>query len=323
MSSEDQTFNVTMNKFKGFCVKILEFNSLGTSANPIITRMNKFFKVYDLMEEDEKKELIFDCFYKPHKKELLQKEDDFSWLENKSVKLEIGKNSDRSMMCSSVYKKAIKIKKDAEKSLEGLPEEAAESMEELNYVDIYLLYFFRLLKHVVADEDDNKIITKKLRNIESDLGIVDKDPEVNKTGNNNPMNNLGGMLGNLGNSLQGMLNGNNKNGQNGQLNLGGLMKTVQNMVGPSNPELSKQLGETFGDLAEEKSLQGVLSKAVSKLGDPNLHQILQKGVSSITSNSGIENPLNGISESKSLPPISDAEISALQISGSNSASLQE
>jgi hypothetical protein len=323
------SLEVTMGKFKNFCQKILEFNAVGTSTNPVITRMTKFFKVYDIMEEEEKKELIFNCFYVPHKKELLQKGDDYSWLEAKSVKLEIGgkNNSDRSMMCSTVFKKAVKIKKDAEKSLEGLPENAAEEMEELNFVDIYLLYFFRLLRIVVTDETENKTITEKLKNIESDLGMENRDPTINKTGNNNgnPLGNLGGMIGDLGKNLGQMFQSNNANSNNPMagLNLNGIMKTVQNLVGDNNPSLSKQIGETFGDLGEAKSPQDLLNKAVGKLGDKNLQDMIKNGVSQFTNSMNVENPMNNISTSSSLPPISDAEISQLQITGSNSNASQQ
>lgn len=309
-------------KFCEFCEKVLNYlNGLKTSVNPIAVKMNKFNKVYDIMEPHERQEIIIDCLYKPIKSELLQNKDDFSWMENKTVSLSLPGNSnkDRCVMCSTIYKKCVKLKADAEKDIEGLPESAAEGREELNFPDIFCLYYYRILKQVVVNKSENDKICKKLASVETDLGIKKEDnidiksnplagmgnlPGLGNLGNlNNLGQNIGSLIQNITPALGNIVKQDGKGGVS--LNPSGF-KEIFGKITESNPQLAKQMGETFGGIIDAKSPDEMLSAAVSKLQSPDVKNAMRT--------------MMGGDDNKTLPSITDAEIREMQANQNGSSS---
>jgi len=250
---DEKLLDSSFEKFYEFCTKVITYNSTGLKVNPLLVKLNKFKKVSDLMNSSERRILISETLYSKNRNKILQF--DSSWLTDSDVSISIGDNKDRCVKCSTIYKKTLKLKEDKEKALEGLPDEAFETAEEINFPDIFMLYMYRMFKAIVSDPDENSKITTHLNSIQSDLGITDSTaPNVR---NNNPMpqnplgdilNNLGPMIGNLTKGLGNM----NMKGNNGMPNINGILNSLTGMMG-NNPQLSKVVGETFGDLNECKS----------------------------------------------------------------------
>jgi hypothetical protein len=326
----EDLFEKSMVKFFEFCEKILVYShTIGTSPNPILVKMNKFKKVYDMMDSDEKQEIVNLCLFEPHKKELLQKDDEeFRWMKDKSVVIAIpgakGNNKDKAVYCSSVFTKCVKLKNEAEKAIEGLPDSAAEDREELNFVDIFALYYYRILKYSVTFKSDNEKICIKVADIEKDLGLnTNNDIEIKSNpaaiansmgalGNMN-MGNLGNNLGNIMQSIGPALNGILKQGPNGEMNINGsgvknVVDKLIDTVGSGNQELKKKAGELMSGFSECKNPQEALSVALNKLGNQEVKDAISKGLGGIGVNMEASNP------------ITDSEIKQLQIGGSSPSS---
>ena len=281
---DETLFETSFEKFFEFCNKVITYKSTGLKVNPIMVKMNKFKKVVDLMKPTELKTLFIESIYVPNKYNLLESNSDHSWILENDVSMSIGKNKERILMCSTVYKKALKLKAECEKSLEKLPESACEEAEELNFPDIFLLYLFRMLKASVEESNDNATVSKILSGIESDLGITNSNnPEV-KNNNANPMpsgNPLGDILSNLGpmlgNLTKNMNSGNGNKGGNGQMQMPNIANLLSGLTS-GNPQLSKMVGETFGDLSDCKNPADMLGKVVRKLNNPELQSMIQNGL---------------------------------------------
>lgn len=328
MSSEldEEQLDKHFNKFREFCERVLIYqNGISTQTNPILTKMNKFVKIYNMLEANEKVEIINECMFIPFKKEVLSKGDDYSWLEQKTVCLMLPgsnqKNKDKSIMVSTVYKKCVKLKQDAEKAIDGLPDSAAEDREELNFPDIFCLYYYRILKSVVTDSKDVEKINEKLKHIETDLGVNSEsnvDIKHNLVGN---MGNLGGLgnLSNLGNNIGNIiqniapaLNNIVKQKADGgiNLNMAGISDVTNKLVetlAPNNPEIKKKLGEFASGFSDVKTPGDALGVLTSKLGQPGLQNAIQSGLGNL----GID-----MGTSKA---VSDSDVTQLQLAAATSS----
>jgi hypothetical protein len=316
---DEKLFDTSFDKFLEFCTKVITYNSTGLKVNPLLVRLNKFKKVSDLMNSNDRKILILETLYKSNRDKILQF--DNTWLTDRDVSISIGDNKDRCIKCSTIYKKTLKLKEEKEKSLEGLPDEAFEQAEEINFPDIFLLYTYRMFKAVVSDESENSKISTNLNSIQSDLGIEDSNSPNIKNNNSNPMpnnplgdilNNLGPMIGNLTKGLGNM----NMKGNNGMPNINGILNSLTGMMG-NNPQLSKVVGETFGDLGECKTPQDMIGKLVGKINNPELQNAISTGIGSIAGNLNMNpEPSGALGESGP-----SGSVETLQITdGSNSIS---
>jgi hypothetical protein len=289
---DDDQCRENYDKFTAFCEKILTYNSgLKTSPNPIVVKMNKFKKIWDLMEPSDRCEIIETQLYKDYKQQLLKAGDKYDWISTSGITISLpGKgNKDRCVMCSSVYSKCVALKDAAEKDIEGLPDSAAESREELNFPDIFLLYYYRLIKCVVfSNVGEREKIKSKIDGFESDLGIKNGDsvdiksnplPGLgNLLGQNGVpnLNNIGANLGNIFNNIGPALGNLIKNGPDGiQLNPDGA-KGLLGKLTENNPGLGKQIGENFGSILEQKTPGEMLTAALDKLNSPETRQAINK-----------------------------------------------
>ena len=303
-------FNKAVTKFFEFCEKVLNYNNVGSVVNPIVVKMNKFIKVYDYMDDDEKVEFINTNLYEPYIKSIISSDEDYTWITKASITLAIDKKmaKDRSLMFSTIYNKCTKLRDDAEKSIEDLPDTAAEGREELNFPEIFCLYFYRILKHsltAVKDKNTEKV-TNKLSGIEKVLGVGDTNPEIKS----NPLPAMQNILGNLGNlgSLGNLITHNPKNKQMPiNINFDGVKNLVNGFAGDSNPQLKNMVNGIIGELKEAKSPQEMIQKAVSKIGGGSDIMKMIQAESNVPD--AIEQDVN---EMKS---ISDAEINQLRLTG--------
>ena len=283
---DEKLFDSSFEKFLEFCTKVITYNSTGLKSNPLLVKLNKFKKVSNLMNSKERKKLIIDNLYDSNQKKIL--DFDNSWITDTDVCISIGDNKDRCVKCSTIYKKTLKLKEEKEKSLEGLSDDAFENAEEINFPDIFMLYVYRMFKASVLNEDEQTKITVHLNTIQSDLGIDNSNSPNIKNNNSNPMpnnplgdilNNLGPMIGNLTKGFGNM----NMKGNNGMPNINGILSGLTGMMG-NNPQLSKVVGETFGDLGECKTPQEMMGKLVGKISNPELQSAISSGIGSIAGN---------------------------------------
>jgi hypothetical protein len=318
----EEEFDLRFEKFIDFCSKVLTKNhGINTGVNPIVPKMNKFVKIIEKLDYEEKKGIFISCLFEPHKRHIMSKDFDHSWMDDAKIELiipNIKNPKDRMVMCSTIYKKCVKLKIDVEKSLEGLLNATIDDKEELNYPDIFCLHYYRMLYQIITTTKEANKVKEKLKNIESELGITE-NKEVNITANpmasiNGLMNGTGGNMGQqIGNLISGLtpaLSNMVKQNPDGtsKLDFQGLkdvFKPMMQTIGQNNPEMAKKIGENFGGILDSSDPQEMIGKAVKKIGQMDLNKM-------ITDHLG---PLNNNSDSKA---VSDSAITALQIGSSSS-----
>jgi hypothetical protein len=293
MSELKTSINKAIDNLFTYSEKILTYKSVSLNPNPIVVKMKKFQKVVDLMEPDEKVDLFRDAlFNKSNKADVLRHPSDDNFLAKSKITVGIGKSGDRILMLSSIYAKTLKLKDDAEKMLEGLPEsakdKAMEDAEELNFPDIITLYVYRILKLGAETEEDKKKLEKIVSDIESELGIKPTDAPTANNGLNvntalaaagiNP-GNMGNM-GNMAGGLNGLMSGLGPMIQNLQKQFSGadgkqpdFGAVMQGLVN-SSPGIKNVVDSAFPNFGECKSPQDALGLVADKLGNPELKDMV-------------------------------------------------
>ena len=281
----DAEINKAIDNLFNYSEKILNYgNPITTSSlNPIVVKLNKLKKVIDLMDAQEKLELFQEKVFKEHRDLILKYNGDNNFLEQGKVSVTIGKNTDRVLMLSAVYNKTIKLKADAEKMLDSLPEsakeKAMEEAEQLNFPDIITLYIYRVLK-MGAESKDKEKLSKIVLSIEGELGISGTDAPTANNGLNLGINNgnlgnmanggLAGLMSGLGPMLQGLQSQfNNANGK--APDFSGIMNTLTN----SNPTIKGIVKQAFPKFEEAKSPQDMLGQVADKLGNSELKGMVE------------------------------------------------
>lgn len=289
MSDLKNSTNKALENLFNYAEKILTYKSSSLNPNPIVVKMKKFQRVVDLMDPDEKLELFRDNLYKEHKNEILKYNPENCFLSKPKVNVGIGKSGDRILMLSSIYAKTIKLKDDAEKMLEGLPEsardKAMEDAEELNFPDVITLYVYRVLKLGVETEDEKKKLEKIVSDIEETLGIKPTDSPTANNGlsvntalsaagiNPGNMNMAGGLqqiMSNLGPVMQNIQS--QFSGANGKpADFASIMNGLVN----SSPAVKNVVQSAFPKFEDCKSPQDMLGQVADKLGNPELKGMVE------------------------------------------------
>jgi len=290
--SEPNTINKAVNDLFNYAEKILTYKSSSLNPNPIVVKMKKFQKIVDMMEDYEKIELFRDKLYNVHKDAILKYSSEKNFLAQPKITVSIGNSGDRVLMLSSIYAKTLKLKDDAEKMLEGLPEsakdKAMEDAEELNFPDIVSLYTFRILKLGAENDTEKAKLSKIVTDIESELGITSATSPTANNGTSigtalsatgiNPAsfanlggaNGLSGLLANLGPTIQNLQK--QFSGTDGkQADFASVMNNLVN----ANPTIKGVINSAFPDSNKWANASDALTSVTDKIGDPNLKNVVE------------------------------------------------
>jgi len=160
---------------------------LTTKPNPIRVGLNRYTKVYAKTSPEEHVE-HFNKVYHRYRVNIVASQD--SWLTS-SQPVVIHFSEPKDNVCirlSAVFGKSLTQKVDAEKRLEGLPDDAYQACEELIRPDAIRLHLYRIFK-LICPEEDRIRVSALVAEIERDLGIG-SDGVVAATGDG-----LGGLIG--------------------------------------------------------------------------------------------------------------------------------
>jgi hypothetical protein len=253
----------------------------GNAVNPILKWLNKYAKAYEYSEPELHKEYFANIFTK-YRVPILKGYKNDKWLRQNNVVIQFGEGVDQvnkeiRIMLSSIYTTACQLKKEAEDSLEGFPEEAWESCQELIYPDIIMLHLYRLFRESLPSEsEDYPKLQALVSEIETDLGI---DPSTTAPPTSATPN-LGGGFSQLIGMVSTMLP---------KLGItppdGSKLPTetdINNVMGKviNNPQTQSMISNVLTSLSECKDITQVIHKLSTAIGDPKLGELASSTIES-------------------------------------------
>lgn len=252
-------------------------------VNPILKCLNKYIKAYELSEPDDHKEYFYNIF-KKYRVPIMKGYKNDAWIKKNTIILQFGEglenvNPDIKIMLSSIYNMACQLRQDAEKNLDGLPDEAYENCQELIFPDIFMLHLYRLFRESLpsGNEDLSKLNTV-INDIENELGIT-KDESI-QTGQEGGSGGFGGLL----NLITGILP---KFGitppEGSKLPSEKELTNVFNQL-INNKETQNTISNVISSLSECQDGSQVVNKLLSSLGDSKLTEVITNTVESTVSN---------------------------------------
>jgi len=206
---------------------------------PLKVYLNKYAQVLDRTLPEEHED-YFMSVYKKYRIPILSGKDDWLRDEKNHVQITYGHSKIR-IMLSSIYKMACQLSDDAEKKLEGFPDDAYEECTDLIRKDIILLHLYRIFREFVSDVD-KKRLSKIIQRLEEILGL-EPEESMEEGSSSNPVNPLTD-LGKLASTI-----------------VSGLNNTAsENNISPDEmPDIGKVLGSVF----ENDALQGIMKNLVN------------------------------------------------------------
>lgn len=257
----------------------------GTTANPILKWLNKYAKAYEYSEPELHKE-YFLAIFKKYRVPIMKGYKNDKWLRQNNVIIQFGEgleqvNKEIRIMLSTIYTTACQLKKEAEDSLDGLPDAAGENCQELIYPDIILLHLYRLFRESLPPEsEDLPKIRSLVSEIETDLGIDPTDtalpPPAAPAGAAGGLSQLIGMvttmLPNLGITPP---DGSKLPTEN----------EISNVLGRviNNPQTQNMISNVLTGLSECKDITQVVQKLASAVGDPKVGELVSGTIESAMS----------------------------------------
>jgi hypothetical protein len=150
-----------------------------TQDNLIVKYLNKYdesFRLDPPLPLVKHKPFILEL-YRRFKDTILEKNTDFSWIENATLIIIFGdgdKHPSKNMriMFSAFYRHALKLVERVENDLRDRPESERDSRIELNYPDALLMYLYRMFREV-APSEDKSALDAIVRHLETELGVID------------------------------------------------------------------------------------------------------------------------------------------------------
>ena len=220
--------------------------NLSSVKNPILTRLERYIKVYDKSEPNEHL-WYFQRLYNQNKPAILRGPERDTWLSNGKITLHFGEETgrpikDAKIELSMIYTTAIKLRDDVEASLHGLPD--VEQSQELIYPTLFLLHLYRIFYELTESNDEKKKILGFINELESDAGV--KSKSKNKEGNKEGTSELDGLLG-MATGLMEQMG----------------IKLPEGQKLPSGNELNKAVGSVFQN-PEAKSFIGDMMKEMQE-----------------------------------------------------------
>jgi hypothetical protein len=191
------------------------------------------------------------------------------WLRDENIIVQFGeelededlrkRSAKRKIEISTIYKYAHQLRKSVEDSLQGLPETAHESAQELIFPEIFLLHLLRVL---FAIYPQNKELQRNIQTLEKDLGVSNAKK---------PGTSLDAIADSAKQMLGGILPGGLKLPSNEELN----SKLEQAF---KDPLVSETLGQTVNSLIGAKDLGEGIGLAMKSLENPKFMEGLMKAV---------------------------------------------
>jgi len=165
--------------------------------NPILVSLNKYQKVLDRTLPEEHEEYFLKV-YKSYRIPILSNKND-RWLRKSSIKITYDNTKIR-ILLSAIYNIACHLADEAEKRLEGFPDDAYEECMDLIRKDIILLHLYRVFREFAPEKDQDKL-SSIIQEYEEVLGL-EADKSVSKpskpaSGAENPMAAIGSLVNNL------------------------------------------------------------------------------------------------------------------------------
>jgi len=207
--------------------------------NPLKVYLNKYAQVLERTLPEEHED-YFMAVYKKYRIPILSNKDDWLRDEENHVQISYGRSKIR-IMLSAIYKMACQLSDDAEKKLEGFPDDAYEECTDLIRKDIILLHLYRIFREFAPDVD-KKRLSKIVQKLEEVLGL-EAQGNVEEGSSSAPVNPLAD-LGKLASSIVSGLNN----------------TAAENNISPEEmPDIGKVLGSVF----ENDALQGIMKNLVN------------------------------------------------------------
>ena len=224
---------------------------------------------------------------------------DDSWLTRNAVIFNFGEGfkdiKGVKLMVTGIYRKACRLRDSANEAIEeqcgGLKGDDKEDMKlqieesypELYYPDAYLLRLYELLSISIESPTYKKKLESRITFFRKELGLEETKP---KTGLNNMLNMVSGLMNNMGIKLpDGMeLPDESK-----------IMSTVNNMM--NNEGTQNMIGNFFKEMQGCNSIKDVLSTVTDKMNDPELNETLNQCLGDvIPKHQPIEDPQESVEE---------------------------
>ena len=246
--------------------------NLSDVKNPILTRLDRYIKVYDKSEPNEHL-WYFQQLYNKNKPAILRGPERDSWLSNGRVTLHFGEETgrpikDAKIELSMIYTTAIKLRDDVEASLHGLPN--VDQSQELVYPTVFLLHLYRIFYELTDNEDERKKLSGFIKDLESDAGIKTKSKSKSTDGDGEGLDGLMGMATGLMEQMGIKLPEGQKLPSGKDLNeaVGSVFK---------NPEAQSFIGDMMKDMQGSNGFGDIFAKLMNRLPatmDPATRQTL-------------------------------------------------
>jgi hypothetical protein len=235
--------------------------NLSSSQNPILTRLERYIKIYDRTEPNEHV-WYFQRLYNQNKSAILRGPERDTWLGNGNIILHYGEETgrpikDAKIHLSMIYNTAIKLRDDVESSLQGLPD--VDQSQELLYPTLFLLHLYRIFYEFSDSDEDKDKLSGYIKDLEGDAGIKSKPSKSNNSTEDN--NGLDGILG-MATGLMEQMGLKLPEGQ--KLPSGkDLNKAIGNVF--QNPEAKSFIGDMMKDMQDCDNFGDMVGKLLNKL----------------------------------------------------------
>ncbi len=234
--------------------------NLSSSQNPILTRLERYIKIYDRTEPQEHL-WYFQRLYSQNKPAILRGPERDTWLSNGNITLHYGEETgrpikDAKIHLSLIYNTAVKIRDDVEASLHGLPD--VDQTQELVYPTLFLLHLYRIFYEFSDLDDDKDKIFGYIRDLEGEAGVKSKTSKNRGTSDEDGIDGLLGMATGFMEQMGLKLPEGQKLPSGKELN-----KAIGNVF--QNPEAKSFIGDMMKDMQECDNFGDMVGKLLNKL----------------------------------------------------------
>ncbi len=256
--------------------------NLSSRKNPIMSRLEKYIKIYDRTEPEEHL-WYFQKLFNQNRPAILRGPERDNWIKNGNIILHFGEEikipiRDAKVHLSIIYNTSIKLRDEMEEALDGLPD--VEQSHELMYPTILLLHLYRIFKEICESDEDKSKMSGYIKDLENEAGIKKSKRSNN---NNDDDNGLSGLMG-MATGLMEQMGMKLPEGQ--KLPSGNELTSAISGV-MQNPQAKSFLGDMMKDMQECNNFGDVVGKLLNKLPagmNPGIKQTIQENASAALGN---------------------------------------
>jgi len=223
---------------------------------------------------------LFNDLYKRYRLALIKGYRSDVWIKQKSIVLV---QADKKFRMSEIYNYAIELREDAIRRMNKVPDE--EPPRELIYPDAFMLHLYRILQEICENEEDKKVLSSHIKELENQLQIKKKETETTTTTTTGGLGGMGGIL----QTASKIFSGDGIDLPNGsKVNLDSIGKIISSVV--NNPQIMDNLGPMFSKLIDGVKNGDDISQTFKDLStsslfsDPAIGQVLSNLTSTISDN---------------------------------------